>query len=191
MMRFSRGIFLILLFALFTLTAGACNWFDAPSQQPSLPQDNTALVNLNSSQSGESTFSRDVCKQFPADRMEKILGLPIVKAQASEVRGVASCRYYTSTIDIGGNRYIALTLSETNPKEYKRQKEAFTFTVQADERIGVANYVVRRPDGVISEIDLLTSDTQFMSIERSPGKILSDEGLIEFAAKFAQVLTSS
>ena len=141
-------------------------------------------------------ISDDICQEFTADFIYSATGKTIVKMIPSPLATVHSCEYYTSysqdyyKLDGGkvmpGGARIMIVLDNLN---VERQKEAMKFLdagVETDPRIKTEHYIVRRSkDKSVWSVDLVINPNRFVWADSSGGALTDDE-VIQLAAKMAE-----
>ncbi|MBN1325471.1 hypothetical protein JW977_00615 [Candidatus Falkowbacteria bacterium] len=127
----------------------------------------------------------DICGQFTKEFMENLLGLPIVKIEPPKISSLYNCRYYFNETD-----YIWLNMDYLSVENQKKGHEMMGRTIKIDDRINMNHFVVWQSDGLINEIYLVLDDNKFISINRSSGKVLDNDKILDFAIKLANEIKS-
>ena len=132
---------------------------------------------------GDSAYyvTGEVCEQFTKEFMEGILGKTIYKVAPSYAE-LTNCQYDLD--EQGAN--VLLSLSFLSIDNQVKGHQLMKRIVKADDSIPMDNFVVTQEDGLINEIYLVLGPNKFLSINRSSGKSLSEQELLNLAQKLGQ-----
>lgn len=147
---------------------------------------------------GGGPLITDMCSQFSPEWMKEVTGKTIAKAETKN--DGTYCQYYTEYSEdfyklpggetSPGGPWFAMNYENTLLVEnQKKAHEGFLdHKIETNPKIGMEHFVAVQEDGLINEIFLVLGESSFLSITRSSGKVLSEEEVINLAAKVAEVL---
>lgn len=125
----------------------------------------------------------DLCIVLSKDRIEELLGKKILKTESKAGSATFSCQYY-----ITDSQTLTLTLSYLDVDNQKKGHAVLGRTISTNSAIPMDHFVVKQENGLINEIYLVLGDAEYISINRSSGKTVSEEELLLFAQKLTKVL---
>lgn len=137
---------------------------------------------------GDSAYYivEDVCAQFTEKFVTGITGKTIVKSKLSEYDPQYTCTYYTSFDEAKGyGPFFSIALSYLDAERQKKGNEILDRTIKTDPRIQMDHFIAVQEDGLINGIYLILSENKFISLNRSSGKVLNEEEMMNFAIKIS------
>ncbi|OGG00027.1 hypothetical protein A2Y99_02200 [Candidatus Gottesmanbacteria bacterium RBG_13_37_7] len=122
----------------------------------------------------------DLCVSINKDTVGSLLGKTIIKTESLTDSTLQSCQYYLDeTHAMVLNHDYSGIASKIKGHEFLGRK------ITSNDNIQMRNYVVIQENGLINEIYLVFSDTEFISVNRPNGQLIFDEEIINFAIKLA------
>jgi hypothetical protein len=147
-----------------------------------------SLVLVGCQKSGDKkitaqTVVTDVCQEITADFVYSATGKTVVKVEAKDLGKTKICNYYFSE---KSNDYLSVR-HETN-LSVENQKTGVEFLdgrIEQSDKINMEHMVAYNEKNLINNIYLILDPMTFFSIDRGTKDTLTDEQLIDFAAKLA------
>jgi len=122
----------------------------------------------------------DLCVSINKDTVSSFLGKPIIKTETMTSNGLESCQYY-----LDETHALVLNHDYTSISGKLKGHQFLDREVTSNNSIFMKNYVIMQDDGLINEIYLVFNDSEFVSINRPNGKLISEDEIINFAKKLA------
>jgi hypothetical protein len=154
------------------------------------------LGNSETQTSNGATVITDMCSQISAEFVGGAIGKSIVKTESGPGQ-MDYCEYFTTWSEDyykipGGNRpggdYVSLNYENLNVEDQKQGLEYLDRKLETNDKIKMEHFLAIQEDGLINTIDLVLDPDHFVSVNRSSGKVLSEEEVVNFAAKVAEIL---
>lgn len=142
-------------------------------------------MTINNTASGDISVNifkdqTDLCISINKDTVGSFIGKSISKTESITDNTLHSCQYF-----LDDTHTLSLTHDYTRIDTKIKGHELLERKVTSDNSIPMRNYVVIQANGLINEIYLVFSDTEFVSINRPNGKLISEGEIISFAQKLA------
>jgi hypothetical protein len=148
---------------------------------------------------GANLVITDMCKEIPAEWVSQAIGKAIVKSEAGP--GQADyCQYYTEWSEdyykipggtnMPGGPFVALNYENLSVENQKQGNEYLGRKIETNDKIKMEHFLSVQEDGLINSIYLVIDPSHFVSVDRSSGKVLSEEETVDFAVKVAEKLKS-
>jgi hypothetical protein len=137
---------------------------------------------------GDSSYYivEDVCGQFTEKFVAGITGKTIAKVKLAEYDPQYTCTYYTSFDEAKGyGPFFSIALTYLSVENQKKGHEALGRTVKTDPKIKMDHFISIQEDGLINGIYLVLGPNKFISLNRSSGKVMTEDEMINFAVKLA------
>jgi len=141
--------------------------------------------------------SNDICAYFTPDFVYSATGKTIVRMEPSPIAGVFACDYFTDykedyykdvNFSAPGGPHISIVLDNLNVERNKEGVKYMGASIETDPRIKMEHYIVRRSnDKSIWSIDLVINPDRFVWTDVT-GKAITDDELIAFGAKMAELI---
>ncbi|MFA5185445.1 MAG: hypothetical protein WC551_03070 [Patescibacteria group bacterium] len=148
----------------------------------------------------ESSLS-DMCKAFDADFIYSASGKPVARFDHGALKMPNDCTYYTEYKDdyyklpdgktMPGGPWFSLIKEDLDIATQKKATEMLGWTMRQDPRIKMDHFLAIQKEGLINQIYLILGPKEYVRVNRSSTKVLTEEETIELAAKVAQKLTGS
>jgi len=157
---------------------------------------NKTLNNNESQTSNGATVITDMCSQISAEFVGGAIGKPIVKTESGPGQ-MDYCEYFTTWSEdyykipsgnMPGGDFVSLNYENLNVEKQKRGLEYLDRKLETNDKIKMEHFLAIQEDGLINTIDLVLDPDHFVSVNRSSGKVLSEEEVVNFAAKVAEML---
>jgi hypothetical protein len=134
------------------------------------PQNTTAI-----------TVGSDVCSEFPKEWVQQVTGKTIIKAEAIASAGTNVCQYY-----VDENNFLTLRLNNLSVEDQKKGQQTLGRTITTNDKITIENFIAVQPDGLINGVYLVINPNEFLAVDRTSTKALSEEEIIRFAQNVAE-----
>lgn len=144
--------------------------------KPETDQVSTATTDIFEDQT-------DLCTVLSKDTVASFLGKDIVKTQSITSGTLQSCQYY-----LDGTHALVLNHDLTSVADKLKGHEILDRSVVTNSEIPMEHAVIMQENGLINEIYLILRSEEFISINRPNGTLISEEGIVDFAAKLAGFL---
>lgn len=131
-----------------------------------------------------STVINDVCQEISADFVYSVIEKAVVKTEANNFGNTKVCRYYFSEKN---NDYL-LVRHETGLSveiQKKGVESVLEGRIEKNDKIKMEHMVAYNKKNYIYNIYLILDPMTFFSIDRGTKESLTDDQLIDFAAKLA------
>lgn len=131
---------------------------------------------LNTINSGEIRMEGNVCEEFPSDWVEEITGKKIIKAEPRNSSTTNVCQYY-----VDENNFLSLRLNNLSYENQRKGQENLSRTISTDSNIPIEHFVALQENGLINGVYLYINPNQFLAVDRTSTKALTEEEIISFA----------
>lgn len=149
-------------------------------------QAGTTTTTVNNAGSVTDQFKNvsDLCNLLTKEQVAQLLGKTIVRTEGLTTSTLHSCRYY-----LNDTQALIINSDSLNVARQKQGHELMGRKIVVSAKIPMDNFLVMQEDGLINEIYLVLGPDRYVSINRSSGKAISEDEVVAFAAKLAQVVT--
>jgi len=177
-----KKILIFLFLGVFVLLGAGCG-------------EKTGSQNENQTNTG-ATVITDMCSQISAEFVGGAIGKPIVKTESGPGQ-LDYCQYFTTWSEdyykipsgnMPGGDFVSLNYENLNVENQKQGLEYLERKLETNDKIKMEHFLAIQEDGHINTIDLVLDPDHFVSVNRSSGKVLSEEEVVNFAAKVAELL---
>ena len=157
--------------------------------------EKTGSNNENQTSNG-ATVITDMCSQISGEFVGGAIGKPIVKTEGGPGQ-MDYCQYFTTWSEdyykipsgnMPGGDYVSLNYENLNVENQRQGQEYLGRKLETNDKIKMEHFLAVQEDGLINSIYLVLDPDHFVSVNRSSGKALSEEEVINFAAKVAEML---
>lgn len=141
----------------------------------------------------------DMCQAFDADFMYTASGKPIAHFDHGTLKMPNACTYYPEYKQdyyklpggktAPGGPWFSLRKENLDVAKQKKATEMLGWTMRQDPRIKMEHFLAIQKDGLINQVYLILGPSEYVRLNRSSSKILTEEETIELAAKVARKLT--
>ena len=142
---------------------------------------------------------QDICKFFTPDFVHSATGKTIVRVEPSTIAGVFSCRYYLGYKEdffklpdgkvMPGGPNIDIVLDNLSVENQKIGLTSMGAKIETDKRVNMQHFVVRREkDNSVWDVDLVINPNRFVWVSTLNEGDLSDDEVIDLAAKMADLI---
>ena len=163
---------IIIILILFLLTA--C---DKPKT------DNNPLEQEKQPESAKSAISENICSYFSQDFVANAIGKPITKIESQSGGGSYNCQYY-----VDDNHFVSLTLNYLSVESQKKGAQALDRKIDTSEMIKIEHFLTIQDDGNTNAIYLVLGPNQFIRVDRSSGKAIDNQTLLNLAVAVSKKL---
>lgn len=125
----------------------------------------------------------DTCNEFSKDFVGQSIGKEIIKTETQSGGGSNNCEYF-----LDDKNFVSLTLNNLSVENQKKGAEMMDRKIETNESIKMEHFLTVQEDGNINAIYLILGPNQYVRVDRSSGKEISNEMLVDLAAKVAQKL---
>lgn len=126
----------------------------------------------------------DTCSVLTKEKVSELAGKPIIKTVSLTTNTLHSCQYY-----LNDSQAIIINNDFLNVEDQKKGHEFLDRKIVTNPNIPMDNFLVIQEDGLINEIYLVLGPSEYVSINRTSAKTLTEEEIVAFAAKLAGILT--
>lgn len=142
------------------------------------------------------TVITDMCSQISAENVREAIGKPIVKTESGPGQ-LDYCQYFTTWSEdyykipsgnMPGGEFVSLNYENLSVENQKQGQEYLGRKIETNDKIKMENFLAVQEDGLINSIYLVIDPDHFVSVDRSSGKVLSEEEVVNFAVKVAEML---
>lgn len=178
------------LIGMFVLAGAGCG--KGQSGQGTAPADGGQTTQA-------ATGLADMCQAFDAEFVYSATGKPIAHLDHGALKLPGNCMYYPEYKEdyyklpggktAPGGPWFSLIREELDVEKQKKATEFMDWTMLQDPRIKMDHFLAIQKDGLINQIYLILGPKEYVRVNRSSGKVLSEDEVVELAAKVAQKLT--
>jgi len=139
----------------------------------------------------------DMCSQISKEFVGQALSKTIVRTEPGPGQP-DYCQYFTRWSQdfyklpdgktMPGGDFVSLNYDNFNVEDQKKGQEYLGRKIETNDKIKMEHFLVIQEDGLINTIYLVIDPNHFVSVDRSSGKVISEEEVVDFAAKVAELL---
>jgi hypothetical protein len=122
------------------------------------------------------TVGNNVCNEFPKEWVAGVTGKTILKTEDMGGVPTAVCQYY-----VDENNFLTLRLNNLSVEDQKKGQISLGRTITTNDTIKMEHFIAVQPDGRINGVYLILKPNQFLVVDRTSTKALSEEEIIRFA----------
>ncbi|OGK63055.1 hypothetical protein A2334_00245 [Candidatus Roizmanbacteria bacterium RIFOXYB2_FULL_38_10] len=125
----------------------------------------------------------DLCHSLPMETVALFLGKTIVRTESITDITLQSCQYY-----LDETHALVINHDLTNVASKLKGHETLDRTITTNKEIDMEHAIIIQENGLINEIYLIFNDSEFVSINRPNGKLISEEEIVDFSARLVDFL---
>jgi len=150
--------------------------------------NSNGVVSPNTEQTTQSTdiFKNmtNLCETLTKEQVSVLLGKTVVKTVPLTSGTLHSCQYY-----LNDSQAVIINNDFLNVADQKKGQIFLGRKITTNPAIPMDHFLVIQEDGLINEIYLVLGANNYVSINRTSAKILTEEEIISFASKLGGVIT--
>jgi hypothetical protein len=146
--------------------------------------------NIQTGKSEEVTFTdyfkneTDLCTILTKEIVSNLLGKTVLKTNAITTNTLHSCQYYLSD-----SQAVIVNYDTLNVAKQKQGHEVLDRKVATNPKILMDHFLAIQENGLINEIYLVLGENEYVSINRTSGKTISEDEIVGFAAKLSEIVS--
>ncbi len=125
----------------------------------------------------------DLCNVLTKEQVSELSGKQVIKTVPLTSGTLHSCQYY-----LNDSQAIVINNDLLNVENQKKGHEFLGRKIITNPKIPMENFLVIQEDGLINEIYLVLGPNNYVSINRTSSKTLTEDEMISFAIKLAEVV---
>ncbi len=125
----------------------------------------------------------DLCNVLTKEQVSELSGKQVIKTVPLTSGTLHSCQYY-----LNDSQAIVINNDLLNVENQKKGHEFLGRKIITNPKIPMENFFVIQEDGLINEIYLVLGPNNYVSINRTSSKTLTEDEMISFAIKLAEVV---
>ncbi|MFA6250465.1 MAG: hypothetical protein WC686_03055 [Candidatus Shapirobacteria bacterium] len=126
----------------------------------------------------------DLCNILTSDSVSKLLGKAVTKTNTLTSNTAHSCHYY-----VNDNQAVIVNYDTLNVEKQKQGHELLDRNIVTNPKILMKHFLVIQDNGLINEIYLVVGENEYVSINRTSGKTISEDEMVSFAAKLSEIVS--
>jgi hypothetical protein len=126
----------------------------------------------------------DLCNVLDKETVSNLLGKTIIKTESLTRSTLKSCQYY-----LDETHALVLNYDLTAVDSKIKGHETLGRKITTNPKIIAKHSVVVQENGLINEIYLILGKSEFVSINRPNGKLISEDEIVTFAAKLGEIVS--
>jgi hypothetical protein len=126
----------------------------------------------------------DFCNILTKETVSNLLGKTVIKTNPVATNTVHSCQYY-----INDNQAVIINYDTLNVERQKQGHEALGRKIVTNPKIPMTHFLVIQEDGLINRIYLVLGENEYVSVDRTSAKTLSEDEVVNLAAKLAEIVS--
>lgn len=148
------------------------------------PATTSSTITQNKKSANIFENMTDLCNTLTKEQVSELVGKMIVKTVPLTSGTLHSCQYYLTD-----TQALIINNDFLNVENQKKGHEALGRKITTNLKIPMENFIVIQEDGLINEIYLVLGPNNYVSINRTSAKTLTEEEVVLFAEKLAGVIT--
>jgi hypothetical protein len=150
-----------------------------------LATDQTSITQPTNpvSKSEKLQVGSNICTEFSKEWVAKITDKTIVKTDSIGDSATNVCQYYTDE-----NNFLTLRLNNLSVENQKKGQQALGRSITTNDKIKMEHFIAVQSNGLINGIYLVINPNQFLAIDRSSSKALSENEIVNLATNVADAI---
>lgn len=146
----------------------------------------TSTITSTGTEKSENFFKdmTDMCSTLTKEQVSDLLGKPVIKTNSLTTGTLHSCQYY-----LNDTQAVIINNDFLNVEKQKKGHEFLDRKITTNPKIPMEHFLVIQENGLINEIYLVLGPDNYVSINRTSSKTLTEEEVVSFAQKLAGVIT--
>jgi hypothetical protein len=128
----------------------------------------------------------DLCKILTGQKISELLGKPVIKIKSVATGKTHSCQYYLTQNDAA-----IVNHDYENIREQKKATEYLGIITRTDPQIPMEHFIVYENNGNINKIVLVMNDNEYVSVNRTSSKNITESEIIDLAVKLSNILSDA
>lgn len=126
----------------------------------------------------------NLCNILTKQTVSELLGKAIIRANPIASNNIHSCQYY-----LENNQAVIVNYDTLNVEKQKKGHEFLDRKIITNPKISTDHFLVIQENGLINEIYLVLGKNEYVSINRTSGKTVSEDEIVSFAANLSQIVS--
>lgn len=173
-----KSRFVLIAGAVFVVGAGL--FFVLNKNRPRNVQTSKTQPTNTVSEKREIRVGNNTCDEFSKEWVAKVTGKTIIKTEAISGAVTDVCQYY-----VDANNFLTLRLNNLSFENQKKGQQTLERTIITNDRIKMEHFIAVQANGLINGVYLAINPNQFLVVDRTSTKALSEEEIVNFAKSVA------